>query len=105
MAKINITRKEIPTISKDLDLDEAVLRNLKKLQDGYRTTFDGDIQEAQKQALVAYKSKINALNEAKAKLSREYDEEINKYTTLFKELDGQPTKVKVETKGAKKSSK
>jgi vacuolar-type H+-ATPase subunit D/Vma8 len=105
MAKIKITKKDLPTLSKDLDLDEAILKNLKQLQDGYKAKFEGDIKEAQKGALASYESKIKAFSEAKAKLSREYDAEISKYTALVKDLKVQPTKVPVETKKAPKQGK
>jgi predicted SPOUT superfamily RNA methylase MTH1 len=105
MAKIKLTKKEIPVLSKDLYLDESVLENLKQLQDSYKAKFEGDIKEAQKQALASYESKIKALGEAKAKIIREHDEEISRYTVLVKEIKGQPTKVPVETKKTIKSEK
>jgi hypothetical protein len=101
MAKIKLTKKEIPILSKELDLDETVVRELKKLQDSYSTKFEADIKNAQEEVLASYQSKIAALKEAKEKLTKEYDAEINKYTTLVKDLKGQPTKVEVETKKSK----
>lgn len=98
MAKIKLTKKEIPVLSKELELDETVLKNLKKLQDDYMAKFERDIQQAQEEALVAYESKIKALKEAKAKLIKEYDAEISKYTTLVRDMKSQPTEGQVEKK-------
>lgn len=101
MAKIKITKKDIPVLSRDLDLDESVLKNLKQLQDSYKDKFEGDIQEAQKEALASYESKVKALSEAKAKLTREYDAEISLYSALVKGIKDQPTKAPNKTKDAK----
>jgi hypothetical protein len=105
MAKIKLTAKDIPVLSKDLDLDEDVLKNLKQLQDSYKAKFDVNIQDAEKLALASYESKIKVLSEAKAKLTKEYDAEISQYTALIKDLKVKPTKEQGETKKASKPAK
>lgn len=105
MAKIKLTKKEIPFLSKELDLDETVLVELKKLQNSYQAQFETDIKKAQEEVLISYKLKIAALQEAKARLINEYDAEINKYTALLKDLSAQPTKEPVKKTEVSKSAK
>ena len=99
--KIKIPKEALPLLSKDLDLDEAVLKNLIQVQDRLKAIIEGEIKEAQKTAVAAYEAKIKALSEAKAKLTEEYDAEISMYTALVKELKAQSPKGKVEKKASK----
>ncbi|WP_158860372.1 hypothetical protein [Lunatibacter salilacus] len=91
MAKVKISKKDLPILRRDLELDEEVLKNLQELQETYKSKFEGNIQEAQKEALASYESKIKALKEAKARVSKEYEAEIKKYTALVKDLKSQST--------------
>jgi hypothetical protein len=105
MAKIKLTAKDIPVLSKDLDLDEDVLKNLKQLQDSYKAKFEGNIQDAEKLALASYESKIKVLSEAKAKLTKEYDAEISQYIALVKDLKVKPRNKPGEAEKASKPAK
>ncbi len=101
VAKIKITKEALLLMSKDLDLDETVLKNLIQVQDSLMAKIKGEIKEAQKTALAANEEKIKVLSEAKAKLTEEYDAEISMYKALVKELKAQSQKGQVEKKASK----
>jgi hypothetical protein len=49
--KIKIPKEALPLLSKDLDLDEAVLKNLIQVQDSLKAIIEGEIKEAQKDSV------------------------------------------------------
>jgi len=88
MAKSILTKKELPFLNRDLELDGAILERLKGLQDEFKAKFDDSIKASGKEALSRYELKIKTLNEAKEKILREYDAEINTYQAIVKEMKG-----------------
>lgn len=90
MAKIKVTKKELPFLKRDIDLDEAVLKKLSAEQNRYKTRFKDRLKEAKSVSLKRYTAKIESLSNVKSKTVKELDEEIKEYKTLVKELGGTP---------------
>lgn len=86
MAKVKITKKELPFLKRDMDIDDAVLKKLNTVQVEYKTRFKERIEVTKKKALERYTSKIDSLTTAKSQMLREYNEEIKKYEALVKDI-------------------
>lgn len=103
MAKTKITKKQLPLLKRDIDLDEETLKKLKTEQDRFNRQFKDRIEEVKSETLKRYNAKIEVLTTAKTESTKAYDEEIKLYKTMLKDLGGEikrdPTKKATSTKG------
>ncbi|MCB9266205.1 MAG: hypothetical protein H6558_14340 [Lewinellaceae bacterium] len=86
MGKVRITNKDLPFINKEVEWDNAVLKKIEALQKEHQAKFDRTVEATKKEALERYTLKLEALNKAKAEMTRQYDAEIKKYEGLVKNL-------------------
>jgi uncharacterized membrane-anchored protein YhcB (DUF1043 family) len=84
--KVKITKKELPFLKGDLNLDETVLKKLNAVQNKYKTQFKERIEATKTVALQRYTEKIKSLTKAKTAMLKEYNAEIKKYQTLVQDL-------------------
>lgn len=99
--KEKISKKGVPFLRKDLELDSEVVENLAKLQEERQKKFQSKIEAAQKEALEKYTARIEALKKAKTETLKQYNEEIKKYQQLLKGLEGETKKASPSPKKAK----
>ncbi len=81
--KVKISKKDLPFLRKDLELDSAVVENLVKVQEERQKKFQSKIEATQKEALERYTAHLKALEEAKAQAVKRYDDEIKRYRELI----------------------
>lgn len=88
MAKTRITQKELPYLNRDLDLSPAVLKKVVALQAEHQAKFDRTLEATKKEALTRYTQKLEALNKAKAEVTKQYDAEIKKIKEVIANIKG-----------------
>lgn len=96
--KVKISKKDLPFLRKDLELDSNVVENLVKVQEERQKKFQSKIEATQKKTLERYTAHIKALEEAKAKAVERYDDEIKRY----RELVGKFQRTSKEAKSKRK---
>ncbi len=96
--KVKISKKDLPFLRKDLELDSAVVENLVKVQEEHQKKLQNKIEVTRKEALKRYTAHIKALEETKAQAVKRYDDEIKRY----RELVGKFQKTSKEAKSKKK---
>ena len=95
--KIKITKKEVPVLKRDLNIDESIFAKLVTIQNEYKTRFKDMIEADKKEALEKYAAKIDSLTKEKAKMLKDYNAEIKKYKAWLSALKKTSTKAKPKT--------
>ncbi len=102
MAKVKITKKELPFLKRDLNIDEAVLKDLVSLQAKYKTRHKKRIEATNKEAVERYTAKIDALKTVKANMLKEFNAEIRGYQRMVKNLSGPSPKARPRKRSPRK---
>ena len=87
MAKSRLTKKQLPLLKSDLELDDSVVKELSAVQLKYRNNFKEKIEATEAESLKRYVAKVESLKAAKAKMLAEFNAEIKKYEALVKARD------------------
>lgn len=103
MAKVKVTKKELPFLKSDLELDETVLKELYEKQERFKAVFKDKIESSKKESLARYKTKIESLNAAKVEKTNELNAKIKNYRALIKKIDEPVRKTPVRKGPVKKT--
>ena len=98
--KVKISKKDLPFLRKDLELDSDVIENLAKVQEERQKKLQTKIEATQKEALKRYTAHIEALEEAKDQAVKRYSDEIKRYRELVRKC--QKTSEEEKSKRKKK---
>jgi len=91
--KIKISKKDVKFLRNALELDVDVVEKLVKVQEERQKKFQSKIDTSRQEALERYTAHIEALAKAKVEAVKRYEEEIQKYQQLVKNLAEQTKKV------------
>ena len=106
MAKrLKITKKQMPFLKEDLNLDPQVVAKLQSAQADFANRFKDRIDDSRKDALELYTAKLTALKKAKTEAARRYTAEIKKYENLIKQLKERDKTSARKTRGRKTTTK
>jgi len=97
------TKKELPLLIGDLNINAAALEKIKAVQDEFSSRFEKNAEEAKAKSLKRYTSKIESLLRAKSEMIKEYNAEIRKYRTLINDLETPVKKTVPKTAPKKKT--
>lgn len=98
MVKVKVTKKELPFLKGDLELDETVLKELAAKQQRFKTVFKDRLELSTKETLEKYTARIDSLNTTKATIAKEFNAEIRGIEALVKKLN-EPVKKTPVSKG------
>lgn len=105
VAKIKILKKDIDFLRKDIEIEKDVMEKLAKLQEERQKKLRGKIEITRKEALERYTARIKSLEETKVETFKKYDEEIQKYKLLVRNLKQQTKEVPSRPKKGKSKKK